>query len=166
MVDKKVPRRKRADIERDRAKLANPVDARTESGQFAKGNIPIAGFAVHPENRSDGGWKRENNFDYQYKRFKNMEMRKFRNLCIRYRIAQIPKGEDEKKYPYEKHSACEEMAARRVLAGLTSLADVREITNRTEGMPVEHIEAKVDNRIASLSDAQLAEMIKAEFGEE
>ena len=157
-------RRTKEDIRSDRSKLTHPEGARDEKGRFVKGSMPKSGFHTNPENISSGNWKKENSLAYQYNRFKNMEMREFRDLCVRYRIAKIPNGKTEKDYPYKKHSACEEMAARRVLSALTSLADVREITNRTEGLPVAHTEVKVDNRIASLTDAQLSEMIKAEFG--
>ena len=157
--------RSKKDIEADRAELSNPEGARDKQGRFIRGSMPKVGFHTNPENISSGNWKKENSLSYQYNRFKNMECRDFKRLVICYRIANIPSGKSKKDYPYIKHSTCEEIAARRILAGFTSLSDVKEITNRTEGLPISHTEVKVDNRIASLTDAQLSEIIKAEFGE-
>lgn len=76
------------------------------------------GFKDHPELRSNGGWKKENVFSYQYRRFMNMSI------------------EELKEYKAKKdkdRTVVEDLAFRRVVEAQNSLLDVKEITDRTEG---------------------------------
>lgn len=76
------------------------------------------GFGDNPQNRSPGGWKKENTISYQYNRFLNMtpeELRAFANI------------------PDNERTIAMNIAYSRILASRKSLADVKEITDRTEG---------------------------------
>jgi len=77
------------------------------------------GFGDHPENRSNGGWKREMVFSYQYKRFLSMSIEEF--------------NEFEKLFPEDKRTVVEDLAYKTVQRAENSLRYVKEITNRTEG---------------------------------
>jgi len=118
--------------------------ATTQQEQSKKGNNPngIGGFGDNPGNRNPGGWKKENSFSYQYRRFMNMslnELNEWRAL-----------GDMEKK-------VVEELAYKAVMRAKDSLPDVKEITDRTEGKAKESIslDANVEMNIGTPS-AQLA----------
>lgn len=131
------------------------------NGQFAKGNKPKTTFADRPEDRNAGGWKPENTPTYQYRRFWNMPKKEFIDLCKRWGLVK-PEG-DEKFEIDNDHTVVEESAARRVLASMSSLPEMREITNRVEGMPTAKVEAKVENKYSNLTDEELKALARAEF---
>lgn len=90
---------------------------RDEKGRIIGGKPP-AGFDTHPENRSDGGWKKENTISYQYKRFLNMtpdELKAFNDT------------------PSSERTVAMDIAYSQVLASRKSLPHTKEITDRTEG---------------------------------
>ncbi len=93
------------------------------------------GFGDHPENRSDGGWKKENVFSYQYKRFMNMTLDELN---------------DWRLIPDMQRTVVEELAYNTVMRSKQSLPDVKEITDRTEGKPVQHIELATNENEKSL----------------
>lgn len=140
---------------------------RNEKGQFVKGvNNAVAGFNKHPENRSDGGWDKNMVASYQYRRFWNMERKEFVRIGKCWGIIGLDKDKDDPKdYEYFEHTMVEETAFRRVLASIESLSDMREITTRVEGQPTEHIEAKVENKFANLTDEELKAIARAEYGD-
>ncbi len=76
------------------------------------------GFGDNPQNRSDGGWKKENTISYQYKRFLNM----------------TPEEIDQWALTLKKdRTVAMDIAYKRIVAAKSSLPDVKEITDRTEG---------------------------------
>lgn len=95
-----------------------------EQKRDAKGRIiggpPPAGFNKHPENISPGGWKKENTISYQYNRFMHMK---------EHELQQTVANEKQEK----TWTVAMDIAFRRVVAAQKSLADVKEITDRTEG---------------------------------
>lgn len=96
-----------------------------ERGKFAKGNTPPAGFNVHPENRSDGGWKKENTISYQYKRFLSMtpeQLKAFANV------------------PNNERTVAMDIAYSQVIKSRASLNHTKEITDRTEGKAPQSID--------------------------
>lgn len=95
----------------------------------AKGRIiggpPPAGFNMHPENISPGGWKKENTISYQYNRFLNMnpeELKEFANT------------------PAKERTVAMDIAYSQVLASRKSLPHTKEITDRTEGKAPQSID--------------------------
>lgn len=87
------------------------------------------GFGDHPENRSDGGWKKENVFSYQYRRFMNMTLKEWIGFITN---------------PPEEITVVEQLAIEAVKRAKNSLKDVQEITDRTEGKAPQTIDLKND----------------------
>jgi hypothetical protein len=85
------------------------------------------GFGDNPQNRNDGRWKKENSISYQYHRFLAMDP-------IEWPIV-IEKEKSEGIW-----TVAMDLAYRRVLAAKDSLADVKEITDRTEGKAPQSID--------------------------
>ena len=83
------------------------------------------GFGERPQDISPGGWKKENVFSYQYHRFMNMTT----NELSDYRLQ-----------PAGGHLVVEELAYNRVMAAKNSLADIKEITDRTEGKAAQSLD--------------------------
>lgn len=126
------------------------------------------GFGDHPENRNPGGWRPEYTPSYQYRRFMNMDSDELIELAKKWKIIsptkeEIESGEARKKYRGKfPHTTVEEMALRRILASMKSLADIKEITDRVEGRAVQKVEAKVENTLADYTDEDLAKL-EAEY---
>lgn len=76
------------------------------------------GFADNPQNRNPGGWRKEVSFSYQYKRFMAMTSKELAEWATT---------------PSDKRTVVEDLAYARVVAAKKSLADVKEMTDRTEG---------------------------------
>jgi hypothetical protein len=85
----------------------------------------VGGFQDHPELRSNGGWKKEMVFSYQYNRFMNMTATQFEAFA---------------KTPKDKMTMVELGAYMRVKAMLKSLPDIKEITDRTEGKAFQNVD--------------------------
>ena len=85
---------------------------RDEKGRIT-GGTPPAGFNAHPENISNGRWKKENSISYNYNLFLAMTEDEF--------------------IEYTPVTKAQRIAYNRVLASEDSLNDVKEITDRTEG---------------------------------
>ncbi len=100
-------------------------EARTEDGKFAPGYKPKTTFADRPQDRSPGGWKKENVFSYQFKRFMNMSEQEFREFS---------------RTPKDTMTMAERLAYNRVLNADKSLADFKEIADRTEGKAAQAID--------------------------
>ena len=134
-----------------------------KTGRFVKGSKPASTFADRPDDRNSGGWKPEYTPTYQYRRFWNMSRKDFVELCKNWGLIQPKEG--EKIEIDESHTVVEESAARRVLAAMASMPEMREITNRVEGMPTTKVEAKVENKYSNLTDEELKALARAEFEE-
>jgi hypothetical protein len=76
------------------------------------------GFGDNPQNRNPGGWRKEVSFSYQYKRFMAMTSKELSEWA---------------QTPSDKRTVVEDLAYARVVAAKKSLADVKEMTDRTEG---------------------------------
>lgn len=87
------------------------------------------GFGDHPENRSDGGWKKENVFSYQYRRFMSMTIKEWVDFI---------------SSPPEDMTVVEQLAIKAVQRAKNSLPDVKEITDRTEGKAPQTIDLTND----------------------
>lgn len=83
------------------------------------------GFKDNPQNRSNGGWKKEMVFSYQYRRFMNMTIEELQNYALT---------------PKDKRTVVEDLAYNAVVRAKNSLADVKEITDRTEGKPQQSVD--------------------------
>ena len=99
------------------------AQTRDEKGRITGGVAPV-GFHTNPENISPGGWKKEMVFSYQYRRFMNMTVEELKEYS---------------KTPESKRTVVEDLAYSRVLAAKKSLPDVKEMTDRTEGKPLQSI---------------------------
>lgn len=76
----------------------------------------VGGFGENPQNRSDGGWKKEDSISYQY------------NMIMRLSPEELDK--------FKSATVAQEIALARVKAARSDklgLPDTREITDRTEG---------------------------------
>lgn len=83
------------------------------------------GFGDNPQNRSDGGWKKENTISYQYRRFLNMspaELKKFAHT------------------PEEERTVAMDIAYSQIIESRNSLLHTKEITDRTEGKAPQNID--------------------------
>lgn len=76
------------------------------------------GFAENPQNRSNGHWKPENTFSYQYRRFMAMSPAELKEWA---------------KTPDDQRTVAMDLAFERIKAARSSIADVKEITDRIEG---------------------------------
>lgn len=87
------------------------------------------GFGDNPQNRNPGGWRKEVSFSYQYKRFMAMTSKELAEWA---------------STPSDKRTVVEDLAYARVVAAKKSLADVKEMTDRTEGKPAQMIAMNVN----------------------
>lgn len=106
------------------------------------------GFGDNPQNRSNGGWKKEMVFSYQYKRFMNMTLKEL---------------DEYRSSPMDSRTVVEELAYHRVMAAKVSLPDVKEITDRTEGKSRESLDVTTGGEsfnLKQLTDKELDERIR------
>jgi hypothetical protein len=91
-----------------------------------KNNNPSGkgGFGEHPENRSDGRWKKEDSFTYWLSYFKTLDIKDFQ--------------EWEKKN--KKRTMAQVAAYERMARVRNELREFQEVANRTEGMPKQALE--------------------------
>ena len=99
---------------------------RDSNGQFAVGRKPSVGFHTHPENRSNGGWKKEDSIGYQY------------NKLIRMTVKEIKTWLQDN--PDETRTLAQDMAYNAVLQARKDLAYLKEVTDRTEGKATQGID--------------------------
>lgn len=73
------------------------------------------GFGDNPQNRSDGGWKKEESISYQYNKLMRLT--------------------PEELSAFKPETVAQEIALKRITAARTAkgLNDTKEITDRTEG---------------------------------
>ncbi len=115
---------------------------RDEKGRIT-GGTPPAGFNVHPENQSPGGWRKENTISYQYNRFMNMTPDELIEWS---------------KTPNNERTVAMDLAYNRVLSARKSLPDIKEITDRTEGKAPQSIDVTSDGEKINngVTDPELA----------
>lgn len=87
------------------------------------------GFQDHPELRHTGVWDSKMTFSFQYRRFMNMPLDQLHEWGLK---------------PTMDRTVVEELAWYRVKAAKDSLADVKEITDRTEGKAPQSIDITTD----------------------
>ncbi len=96
-----------------------------EKGNKVPNPTGKGGFKDNPQNRNPGGWRKEVSFSYQYKRFMAMTSKELAEWA---------------KTPADERTVVEDLAYARVVAAKKSLADVKEMTDRTEGKAPQSID--------------------------
>jgi len=84
------------------------------------------GFRDHPENRSDGGWKKEDSYSYQLNLMDRMTVTEFKNWLT--------------EHPEDKRTMAQEKAYNAQLQSRKDLAWLKEVTDRTEGKAPQSID--------------------------
>ena len=106
------------------------VNGRDENGRFAIGNKPTVGFHTNPERRSDGRWRKEDSVTYQYRRMLAMT--------------------DDELETFIPETQAQKIAKVRVMRAVrdddSSLAETKEITDRTEGKARQDIGIETDEK--------------------
>lgn len=95
------------------------------------------GFGDNPQNRNPGGWKKEDSIPYQYNKFMRMSTDELNQWA-----------RDNQK----TMTMAQAIALSRLQASLTSLADAKEVTDRTSGKAKETIEHTVIEMPVPLED--------------
>ena len=91
---------------------------RDEKGKFAGGKPP-AGFNVNPQNRSDGGWKKEDSIGYQYR------------MLQRLTIEELEQWIDQ--HPKNIRTVAQDLAYKALIKAQKELPYLKEVTDRSEG---------------------------------
>lgn len=106
------------------------VNGRDENGRFAIGNKPTVGFHTNPERRSDGRWRKEDSVTYQYRRMLAMT--------------------DDELEAFIPETQAQKIAKMRIMRAVrdddSSLAETKEITDRTEGKARQDIGIETDEK--------------------
>lgn len=117
---------------------------RDEKGRIT-GGTPPAGFNKHPENRSDGRWKKEDSISYNYNMFLAM---------------------GDEFDTYTPTTQAQKIAYKRIKIARTEagLYDTKEITDRTEGKAPQSVDVTTDgksiNPYAGLTTEELRKLAK------
>lgn len=90
---------------------------RDKRGRFANGNIPSTGFHTNPERRCDGRWNKNNSIPYWYNKLLGMTDEEFDEFTPSTQAQNIAKMRIERAMRDDP----------------SSLAETKEITDRTEG---------------------------------
>lgn len=142
---------------------------RNDKGRFVKGNKPPTSFRDRPQDRYSEKYSKDRMPSYQYKRFWGMDTEEVILLAKQWKIIEWSKEEKEEglhKRRYPKHTMVEEACLRRIIEANKSLQEMKEVTNRVEGLPTQKIEATVENRFKELGDKELKDIAEAYDGEE
>ena len=106
------------------------VNGRDENGRFAAGNKPTVGFHTNPERRSNGRWRKEDSVTYQYRRMLAMT--------------------DDELEAFIPETQAQKIAKVRIVRAVrdddNSLAETKEITDRTEGKARRDIGIETDEK--------------------
>lgn len=106
------------------------VNGRDGRGRFAIGNKPTVGFHTNPERRSNGRWRKEDSVTYQYRRMLAMT--------------------DDELEAFIPETQAQKIAKVRVMRAVrdddSSLAETKEITDRTEGKTRQDIGIETDEK--------------------
>lgn len=110
------------------------VNGRDENGRFAVCNKPTVGFHTNPERRSDGRWRKEDSVTYQYRRMLAMT--------------------DDELEAFIPETQAQKIAKMRIMRAVRdddkSLAETKEITDRTEGKARQDIDIETDEKAAAI----------------
>ena len=110
------------------------VNGRDENGRFAIGNKPTVGFHTNPERRSDGRWRKEDSVTYQYRRMLAMT--------------------DDELEAFIPETQAQKIAKMRIMRAARdddkSLAETKEITDRTEGKARQDIGIETDEKVVPI----------------
>lgn len=118
-------------MERNHSTATNQaVKDRDEHGRFTAGNKPSSGFHTNPERRSDGRWSKDTSISYWYRQFLAMNDEEFDGFEATTKVQQIAKARIERALRDDSNS----------------LAETKEITDRTEGKPRQDIDIEVDEK--------------------
>lgn len=104
----------------------------------------IGGFGDNPENRNPGGWKKEDSISYQY------------NKLMRLSVGEFKKWLEEN--PEEARTMAQELAYQALLSARKDLGYLKEITDRTEGKPLQKSEIDANVQTNALSDETLEKL--------
>ena len=151
--------------------MAEPLDNPMPHG-FKKDGTPNnptgkGGFKDNPQNKANGRWKAENSSSYQFNRWNNMDS----ELAIKYAKAWkiVPEEKEDVTNvelqafieAHKAHTLVEERTLRAYFRSMTTLADAREIDNRTEGMPIATVRATVKNDFDGMSTSDKQKLAMA-----
>ncbi|MBC8552223.1 MAG: hypothetical protein H8D23_21545 [Candidatus Brocadiales bacterium] len=103
------------------------------------------GFGDNPQNSAKGRWKGEDSISHQY------------NKLLRMTVDEIQAWTE--KNPTDKRTLAQDIAFNAILKARKELSYLREVTDRTEGKPMQYseIQAKVDTS-EGLSEETIAKM--------
>jgi hypothetical protein len=107
------------------------AQTRDEKGRIT-GGMPPVGFHTNPENRSDGGWKKENSIGYQYRRFLNMTTEELKAW--------------DKTTPENERTVAMDIAYAQIIQSRKSLPHAKEVTDRTEGKAPQAVDITSGNQ--------------------
>ena len=114
---------------------------RDEKGRIT-GGPPPAGFNAHPENRSNGRWKKEDSISYNYNLFLSFSEEEFAEY--------VPKTKAQR------------IAYNRIKDAENNLNDAKEITDRTEGKAPQSVDVTTQgesiNPYAALTTEELRKL--------
>ena len=100
--------------------------ARDASGRFTKGNKPVAGFNVNPQNIGNGRWRKEDSISYQY------------NMLIRLSADKFSSWKSD--HSVNARTIAQEIAFEAVEKAREDLGYLKEITDRIEGKAISRTE--------------------------
>ena len=99
------------------------------------------GFKDHPENKSNGMWRKEDSQSYCLNMFLKMSEEEFLKWAS--------------ENPPAERTIAQTLAYNRVVKAKTDLKNYKEITNRTEGMPRQTID--LDSKVISKVTVEILE---------
>lgn len=106
------------------------------------------GFGDNPQNRSDGGWKKEDSYSYQLRLMDRMTVKEFKEWLV--------------DNPEDKRTMAQEKAYYAQVKARKDLQYLKEVTDRTEGKALQVIDQTINGElITGAVDNKLA----AEFSE-
>lgn len=106
------------------------------------------GFGDNPQNRSDGGWKKEDSYSYQLRLMDRMTVKEFKEWIT--------------NHPEDERTMAQEKAYYAQLNARKDLHYLKEVTDRTEGKALQIIDQTISGElITGSTDDKLA----AEFSE-
>jgi hypothetical protein len=93
------------------------------------------GFGDNPENRNAGYWSSKDSISFQYKRFLRMSIKDLKTWLV--------------DTPDSERTVAMDIAYSRVVASKRSLADAKEVTDRTEGKALQTVDMSMDTTLKS-----------------
>lgn len=121
-------------------------DKRDEKGRFVEGSKPKVGFHTNPENRSNGGWKKEDSIGYQYR------------MLQRLTIEELEKWIDE--HPKNIRTVAQDLAYKALIKAQKELPYLKEVTDRSEGKAPQSIDMTTNGESINPYHALTAEELR------